>query len=611
MKPTEEFTQLRLHFTDPIQHDYEVIRPVVLFAQPIADRSNETDIKRTTVGEKARRFVTGGMWGLLDRRKGPLGRKGHQYPEAIARNILYLKQLYPPIHYREIARILGRKFGYKTNHHTVKRFLERHPIPVQLEFPLDAFHDYESAYEARWTVVRLFYEGWNKKSVAGLLKLSRQHVTDIIKNFEHDGFAGLEDKRSRPVNHPHNQLTMPFLDKVAIVQQEYPRLGHFRVHGLLEREIGNDTPSERSVGRTMAANRFFQNGPGPWPPSPEKNSHTKPLPYLPLYPHQYWFIDIRYLVKLDGHWAYSICIIEGYSRKILAGMASEYQDEPAVFQLLHAALGEYGAPDGIVSDNGSVFTAKAYERVLANLDITPCYIEKRQAWQNLIESQFKIQLRLADAKFEKAATLEEIQELHAASIQVFNTTNHWAHRDRGDGNKTPVAALAWQKGRAIDPAKLQRAFRHLYFARKVNKHGYVSVQRFFIYAERGLARHRVAIWIYQNRLHIEHQQTLLARYSCRLDRKKKQLRSVMQPKLYQTAYDSPQLELIELDETQWHKVRQRPLFSRRQPQGPFAKQLPLLCLEFVLYILLSKVRVVGTSIIPARRNIYRYFTSSL
>jgi hypothetical protein len=114
-------TQISFH--DPIQHDNEVIRPIVLFAQPVAARSEETDIKRTTVGEKARRFVTGGMLGLVDRRKNQSGRKGHRYPEAVARYILYLKQLYPPIHCREIARILGRKFGYKTNHHTVKRFL--------------------------------------------------------------------------------------------------------------------------------------------------------------------------------------------------------------------------------------------------------------------------------------------------------------------------------------------------------------------------------------------------------------------------------------------------------------------------------------------------------
>ena len=30
MTPSEEFGQLRLKFTDPVQHHYEVIRPIVL-----------------------------------------------------------------------------------------------------------------------------------------------------------------------------------------------------------------------------------------------------------------------------------------------------------------------------------------------------------------------------------------------------------------------------------------------------------------------------------------------------------------------------------------------------------------------------------------------------
>lgn len=71
-------------------------------------------------------------------------------------------------------------------------------------------------------------------------------------------------------------------------------------------------------------------------------------------------IDIRYLVKRDGHWICGICILEGYSRKLLAGMASEYQDLIAVLQLLAAALTNISSPMGIVSDNGAVFTAQTY-----------------------------------------------------------------------------------------------------------------------------------------------------------------------------------------------------------------------------------------------------------
>ena len=55
-----------------------------------------------------------------------------------------------------------------------------------------------------------------------------------------------------------------------------------------------------------------------------------------------------------------MCVLEGYSRKLLAGMASEYQDEIAMLQLLVATLSEYGSPAKLVSDNGAVNTAQAY-----------------------------------------------------------------------------------------------------------------------------------------------------------------------------------------------------------------------------------------------------------
>src|SRR5207253_9182685 len=53
-----------------------------------------------------------------------------------------------------------------------------------------------------------------------------------------------------------------------------------------------------------------------------------------------------------------------YSRKILAGMASPHQDLTAVLQILYAALAAYGCPQALVSDNGSVFTAKDYLAIL-------------------------------------------------------------------------------------------------------------------------------------------------------------------------------------------------------------------------------------------------------
>src|SRR5215471_4756054 len=182
----EDFAHIRQHCIDPLQHDYEVIRPIVLFAETSAERSRQTGVERPVVGDKARRFVLAGMLGLTDRRAEAAGRKGHSYPEAMASYIVYLKQLYPPIHLRDIARIVQRKCGYKTNHHTLKRFLEPYNTPIQLELGLTTFAAFTDAYPARWTVVRMAYEGWTKTSIADCLKLSRTHVYTILEACERD-----------------------------------------------------------------------------------------------------------------------------------------------------------------------------------------------------------------------------------------------------------------------------------------------------------------------------------------------------------------------------------------------------------------------------------------
>jgi transposase InsO family protein len=339
----------------------------------------------------------------------------------------------------------------------------------------------------------------------------------------------------------------------------------------------------------MALNRQAHGAPEAWvtdrPDPAAPDGVIKDMPFAPTHRHQYWFIDYRYLVRLDDgeddHWTYSLCIIEGYSRKILAGMATEYQDTIAVLQLLAAALGEYGQPEAIVSDNGSVFTAEAYEGLLEALGIAVCHIEKGKPWENLIEAQFKVQLRLSEVAFQRAETVAEVQDQHAAFVEIFNTTPHWAHRERDDGLRSPAEVLNWVRGTAIEASQLQRALRHLQVERVVNLRGYVSVQRFYIYAERGLSRTRVSVWLYDGRLHVAHQDTLLARYAYQYDRKARRLRAVAQPHLYHTPYASPQLELWELDDEQWRKVTRRPYERHPQPADVGARQMALLIVGLV------------------------------
>ena len=197
-----------------------------------------------------------------------------------------------------------------------------------------------------------------------------------------------------------------------------------------------------------------------------------------------------------------------------------------------------------------------------------------------------MQLRLADAKFEQATRFDDLQQHHAAFVELFNTTPHWAHRDRADGLRTPAEVLNWVRGRQVVPDELHQALRHLQFERSVGRNGYVSIQRFYTYAERGLARKRVSIWLYEGRLQIAYREALLARYRYRYDRRRKELRTIQQPLLYRTVYASPQLELWELDDKQWRKVVERlpPVHRRSGTVRADAEQMafPLLSLLLLL-----------------------------
>ena len=66
MEPTAAFAQLQLGFIDPIQWRYEVIRPLVLFADRTAtQRAQETETHPDTVRTLRRRFRQQGMLGLV------------------------------------------------------------------------------------------------------------------------------------------------------------------------------------------------------------------------------------------------------------------------------------------------------------------------------------------------------------------------------------------------------------------------------------------------------------------------------------------------------------------------------------------------------------------
>jgi len=157
----------------------------------------------------------------------------------------------------------------------------------------------------------------------------------------------------------------------------------------------------------MAINRQVHGAPGPWTrarAAPPDQVSRKHWPSRPAYRPHLWLTDLRSLGQWDGSWVSSSCLIAGYARRIVAGMASPQHDLTAVLQMLDAARLAYGGPQASGSDNGSVLTANDSLAMLRDLESEPMHLEKGKPWQNLIEPQCKVQLRLAACTFEPAKT---------------------------------------------------------------------------------------------------------------------------------------------------------------------------------------------------------------
>jgi putative transposase len=209
---------------------------------------------------------------------------------------------------------------------------------------------------------------------------------------------------------------------------------------------------------------------------------------------------------------YLISVLENYSRAVLASKISRTQNQWDYLEVLFAALSTAGAPNAIVSDGGGIFYCNQAMDVYSALGITKERIEKRQAWQNYIESHFNIFRRMSDAKFARATSWEEMLAIHRAWMQDYNVQRHFAHEEREDGSHSPIDVLGGQKGTLYPAAVLDRILFATRYTRHLDRHGFLRFQNWKLYGERGLAKTPVTVWVYEGSLKIEHQAVTVSQY---------------------------------------------------------------------------------------------------
>jgi transposase InsO family protein len=395
MEAASDFAQLQLRFVDQLQWRYELIRPLVRFEdRPARHRAEATHTHPETVRKLRRRFQQQGMLGLgLDDVEVVPKEHTPRVSVAVGQEIARLKALYAGFHARELARIVFSTLGERIDHKTAQRLWHQRPVITQETLLLEDYPTPPDRSQARRQVIKLYAQGWEKSSISRFLHVSRPTVDACIKRFETEHGAGLQEK-SRAPKTPARKVWLPLMIDVYHLQKRHPDAGKFRIWSLL----AHPEISVRTVARIMALNKQVYDD------IPHGRNHgpklpPQPHPYTACRPHQYWFIDGRKMdFALDGVKWWSLVILDGYSRTILAGAMAPTEATWATVRVLYTAFLRYGAPETLIADSGGAFTSDAFEAAGARLEIhhEPIVSTQGESYKNLMETHFNIHRRLFD-----------------------------------------------------------------------------------------------------------------------------------------------------------------------------------------------------------------------
>ncbi len=546
--PTDHWEQLELLCAWDEQREYERIRPLVLFGEPIPERAVQTGTSERTLYRRIAGFEEHGMRSLF----GSDPAKRRVLPASLRRLIVDLKAEHPMLNFNEIARICYVRTRRKPHLATVRGVLDEEPVPIKAFRRFEPYHEIPEGRERRKAVVALHYEGWADKSIARYLKIDRSTVRRVLKRWEQEGPEGLEDRKcGRPKG-----VQKVDLRAMAEVRrrQENPELGAYRMRAALE-QVGIHL-STRTVGRILAANREAEGL-----PKPRRSPHTKrEMPFEASHRHEIWTSDVRYVdhsIPGTGQ-AYVVSILDNFSRAILASAITLSQDTNAYLSVLHAAIERHGSPGTIVTDGGGIFRSDRAKAVYRALGIEKEEIERGRPWQSFIETTFNIQRRMADFHFGRVTTWEGLVAEHDRWLESYNVQRHWAHEGRQDGRRSPSEVLGSLTLVRHHPKDLERAFFSTMFVRRLDVLGYARLKHWRIYGEEGLARCEVAVWLGDDGLVVEYGGETLSRYDVSFSSGAQRLDAVTNVRLYATRHRSPQLKLFALEEalgdTGWLKA---------------------------------------------------------
>jgi transposase InsO family protein len=206
----------------------------------------------------------------------------------------------------------------------------------------------EQRYQAVLAVVQ---DGWQVTEVARRLGVSRQSVHAWIARYEQGGLAALADRSHRPSCCPHQTVT-ELEALICELRREHPGWGPRRIEHQLGRLGADPVPSRSAIYRCLKRHGLIEL-------RRRRKRREEFRRWERERPMQLWQMDVMGGVLLEDDTELKVVTgVDDHSRFCVAAGLVTRATSKAVCAVLTAALGRYGIPDEILTDNGKVFTGR-------------------------------------------------------------------------------------------------------------------------------------------------------------------------------------------------------------------------------------------------------------
>jgi transposase InsO family protein len=206
----------------------------------------------------------------------------------------------------------------------------------------------EQRYQA---VLAVIQDGWQVSEVAHRLGVSRQSVHAWIVRYEQGGLAALADRSHRPASCPH-QTDGRIEARICELRREHPGWGPRRICHQLGLQDIDPVPSRSAIYRCLRRHGLIQL-------CRRRKRRDEFRRWERERPMQLWQMDVMGGVMLtDGTECKVVTGVDDHSRFCIAAGLVTRATSKAVCAVLAQALGRYGIPDEILTDNGKVFTGR-------------------------------------------------------------------------------------------------------------------------------------------------------------------------------------------------------------------------------------------------------------